>query len=246
MNKEKISERDLKALIILGMFLVFVVSYFVGFRMFLSGLSDVKMENASLESQLLDLRNKEARKQEYEDQIEENKAKIDAIIQQFPSKVTEAKTIYDLDVFQKELGPLRYDSITFDMNGVFYSSTGAGAEGTDAATDGTQDSTSTETAASEVKGYKDGVTLVYRSQLKINIKDLSYQNLKKLIHNVQNYDGRLTIEAMNLAYSDASGLLGGTIVLNWYSLEGSDNEYKVPEITGIASGRKNIFGSFDK
>lgn len=241
MKTGKIQERDLKALFGLGMFLFIIIAYFLGFEVFLKSARVIKTENLQLEVRLADLRQKDANKETVQKETDEYNEKIDAIVQIFPSKVTTEKVFYDLYQLQTNLGRMKYSSGTLEMNGLFYplvDNTAAAAQDT-----GTDSTTTTDTTGTT--GYSNGVITVYKSKITTQVKDLSYTALKTLVKEVQNYDGRLTLESMNLGFSSESGLLEGTIIFDFYALEGSPNEYKVPDISGISSGLKNIFGTFD-
>lgn len=246
MKTGKIQERDLKALLGLGMLLLIVITYFLGFEVLLKSARVIKTENLQLEVRLADLRQKDADKANVQKETDEYNEKIDTIVQMFPSKVTTEKVFYDLYQLQTNLGRMKYRSGTLEMNGLFYpvvDNTAAAAQ--DTSTDNASTTTDTTGTTLETTGYSNGVITVYKSKITTEVKDLSYTALKTLVKEVQNYDGRLTLESMNLSFSNESGLLEGTIIFDFYALEGSPNEYKVPDISGISSGLKNIFGTFD-
>lgn len=251
MKKDKISERDLKALLGLGMLLMVGLAYFIGFQVLLSSAREIKSENMQLETRLQDLQAKYANKDAIQKETEEYNAKIDEIVALFPSKVTTEKVLYDLVGLSKNLGKMQYNSVKLEMNGLFYPTTDGSATATTDTTQGADstaasDTETAETGTSKTPGYSDGVITVYKSKITTQVKNLSYSALKTLIEEVHNYDGRLTIESLNLSFSKETGLLEGEIVFDFYALEGSPNEYKVPDISGIPSGLKNIFGTFDK
>lgn len=233
MKTEKITEKDLKALLGLGMIVMVALAYFLGFHIFLEDTKTMKLENIQLESRVSELREKDRNKEQIIKETEEYNAKIDAIVARYPSKVTTEKVICVLDDLKSKLGKLQYSTVTFDMNSLFYP-----------VTDGSADTE--EAVKAQQSGYGDGAITVYKSVVTANVKNLSYTALKTLIDEVHNYDGRLTIGSMNLYFSQESGLLDGEIVFHFYALEGSANEYKIPDIPGVASGLKNIFGTFDK
>ena len=245
MKKDKISERDLKALLGLGMLLLVVLAYFVGFQVLLSSAREIKSENLQLETRLQDLKAKNANKDTILKETEEYNEKINEIVALFPSKVTTEKVLYDLVGLSKNLGKMQYNSVKLEMNGLFYPTTDSSTAATTDST-ATTDAETAETGTSKTPGYSDGVITVYKSKITSQVKNLSYSALKTLIEEVHNYDGRLTIESLNLSFSKETGLLEGEIVFDFYALEGSPNEYKVPDISGIPSGLKNIFGTFDK
>lgn len=238
MKKDGISERDLKALLGLGMILMVALAYFIGFQVFLKNFRETSTINNELQIKVNDLRIKDANKQTYINETDQYHKQIKDLIMQFPSKVTTEKVIFDLDGLRKKLGQMQYDSTTLSMNSIFYPQQQVSSTGDASAVPTKEDGT--------VAGYEDGTILVYCSEVTLDFQKLSYQSLKKLVEEVHNYDGRLTIDSSDLEFDSETGLLTGTFVFKFYSLEGSPHSYKAPDITGISSGLKNIFGTFDK
>ena len=116
---------------------------------------------------------------------------------------------------------------------------GEAADGTGdvAATDAT-DGTAVEGGEAEAAGPASiqGV----RQDLNIDYA-ASYDNFKRFIEYIENYDERLFISSINASYSVDSGLVGGSIVLSQYAILGTDREYKAPEISNVQIGTDTIF-----
>lgn len=245
MKKEILSERDLKALLGLAMIIVAALAYFIGFKVFLESATVTKNENVQLEARLLDLQQKNANKQKVIDQTEDYKKKIDELVMNYPSKVTPEKVFYDMCNLDVKLGKANYTSVVAEMNGLFYPE-GSGDAASSDSTESTQTTDTTQNANESAEhGFtSDGVVTVYKTQVTSQIKDLSYSGLKTMIKAVKDYDGRMTMDSMNLKFAKSSGLLEGTIVYELYALEGSPKEYVEPDIR-MESGVNNIFGTFD-
>lgn len=251
MKKEILSERDLKALLGLAMIVVAALAYFIGFKVFLESATVTKNENVQLEARLLDLQQKDANKQKVIEQTEDYKKKIDELVMKYPSKVTPEKVFYDMCNLDVKLGKANYTSVVAEMNGLFYPEGSGDAASSDSteSTNATQSTQTTDTTQganeSAEHGFtSDGVVTVYKTQVTSQIKDLSYSGLKTMIKAVKDYDGRMTMDSMNLKFAKSSGLLEGTIVYELYALEGSPKEYVEPDIR-MESGVNNIFGTFD-
>lgn len=245
MKKEILSERDLKALLGLAMIVVAALAYFIGFKVFLESATVTKNENVQLEARLLDLQQKDANKQKVIEQTEDYKKKIDELVMKYPSKVTPEKVFYDMCNLDVKLGKANYTSVVAEMNGLFYPE-GSGDAASSDSTESTQTTDTTQNANESAEhGFtSDGVVTVYKTQVTSQIKDLSYSGLKTMIKAVKDYDGRMTMDSMNLKFAKSSGLLEGTIVYELYALEGSPKEYVEPDIR-MESGVNNIFGTFD-
>lgn len=249
MRTDKVSERDLKALFALGIVVMFAVAYFIGFHLLLEETRGIQLENSELEVRLANLQQKEQEKLETIEMTEEYNQKIDEIVARYPSKVTTEKIIYDLDSLKSNLGKLKYNAVTMEMNQLFYPVAKAvTSEETmdDTTTNITDNTIGTNQVDSTEAGYANGVVTVYKSKVTAHVENLSYTALKTLIDEVNQYGGCLSLDSINVMYSKETGLLEGEIVFNFYALEGSTNEYKAPNITGVSSGLTNIFGTFDK
>lgn len=260
MKRESISERDQKALLFLAMLAIGALAFFIGFQWFLKSASVTKVQNAELEIELRDLQEKDRNKEETEKKKEQYEKDTEEIANQYPSMVTEEKVFYDFYKLQEGLGKTHFTSVYATMNGLYYPApdgTTATESTEDANTDNTTgddtntddtntDGSQTADEEEEKHGFTyDGTVTVFNTEVKTQVKDMSYTALKQLIKTVAIYDGRLTIDSMNLKFSKESGLLEGEIVFEMYALDGSPKLYKEPQISGVPSGVKNIFGTFD-
>ncbi|SES84274.1 hypothetical protein [[Clostridium] polysaccharolyticum] len=239
MKVEKLSERDQKALLGLIMLLAVALAYFVGYKGLLNSAAVTKNENLQLQTRLEDLKEKDKNKKQVLEDTQECEAKINVLAQKYPSKVTPEKVFYDMYNLDVALGKTAFTSVVAEMNGLFYPV----AEGTEVSADNTQ-STQTVQDHSEKPGFSDGIITAYKTQVTTQIKNMSYSALKKMIKEINSYDGRMTMDNMNLIFSKESGLLEGSVVYEMYELEGSPKEYAQPDIR-MPSGVKNIFGTFD-
>lgn len=100
----------------------------------------------------------------------------------------------------------------------------------DAAADATADGS--EAAPASMQGVRQDLNIDYAA---------SYDNFKRFIEYIENYDERLFISSINATYSVDSGLVGGSMVLSQYAILGTDKEYKAPEINNVTLGTDTIF-----
>lgn len=239
MKTEKISERDLKALLWLGCVVALGLAWLIGFKGFLQDANAVKLENIELQTKVDDLERKNREKDNVIKETKEFEKNINEIVAKYPNKVTPEKVFYDMNMLQTKLGKLQFTSVAAHMNGLFYPESADGTAAENAAPSDPNDTTNNDAFTSR------GVVTVYKSTIETKLKALSYVGLKDLVKEVNRYNGRLTMDEMRLNFSRETGLLEGEIKFGMYALEGSSTEYKVPDISGISSGVKNIFGTFD-
>ena len=180
-------------------------------------------------------------------------------MESYESKIAEAQTKYN-ETCNKLFGGLNQDNtiimvkdledttdvwiarLSFNEEEVVFGEAAAEGEAADgtgdvAATDAT-DGTAAEGGEAEAAGPASiqGV----RQDLNIDYA-ASYDNFKRFIEYIQNYDERLFISSINATYSVDSGLVGGSIVLSQYAILGTDKEYKAPEISNVQLGTDTIF-----
>ena len=180
-------------------------------------------------------------------------------MESYESKIAEAQTKYN-ETCNKLFGGLNQDNtimmvkdledttdvwiarLSFQEEEVVFGEAAAEGEAADgtgdvAATDAT-DGTAAEGGEAEAAGPASiqGV----RQDLNIDYA-ASYDNFKRFIEYIQNYDERLFISSINASYSVDSGLVGGSIVLSQYAILGTDKEYKAPEISNVQLGTDTIF-----
>ena len=180
-------------------------------------------------------------------------------MESYESKIAEAQTKYN-ETCNKLFGGLNQDNtiimvkdledttdvwiarLSFQEEEVVFGEAAAEGEAADgtgdvAATDAT-DGTAAEGGEAEAAGPASiqGV----RQDLNIDYA-ASYDNFKRFIEYIQNYDERLFISSINATYSVDSGLVGGSMVLSQYAILGTDKEYKAPEISNVQLGTDTIF-----
>ena len=180
-------------------------------------------------------------------------------MESYEGKIAEAQTKYN-ETCNKLFGGLNQDNtimmvkdledttdvwiarLSFNEEEVVFGEAAAEGEAADgtgdvAATDAT-DGTAAEGGEAEAAGPASiqGV----RQDLNIDYA-ASYDNFKRFIEYIENYDERLFISSINATYSVDSGLVGGSIVLSQYAILGTDKEYKAPEINNVQLGNDTIF-----
>ena len=180
-------------------------------------------------------------------------------MESYEGKIAEAQTKYN-ETCNKLFGGLNQDNtimmvkdledttdvwiarLSFNEEEVVFGEAAAEGEAADgtgdvAATDAT-DGTAAEGGEAEAAGPASiqGV----RQDLNIDYA-ASYDNFKRFIEYIENYDERLFISSINATYSVDSGLVGGSIVLSQYAILGTDKEYKAPEISNVQLGTDTIF-----
>lgn len=74
----------------------------------------------------------------------------------------------------------------------------------------------------------------------------SYAGLKDLVEYISNHKNRMSIDTIMVAYDEETGMLAGTTVVDFYSIQGTGKDYIPQSINNIRLGTKNIFGTVEK
>ncbi|MDF2804347.1 MAG: hypothetical protein K0S61_4252 [Anaerocolumna sp.] len=255
----KITEKEKRLLLILITVLILVGSYQFGYQRFHSMASELESSNQELTGRLIELQQKQAKKQKMIDETIEYKTSVNTILEQFPQTLTQEKNI----IFVTELeqhASIKVDSIAFNEMILFY--TPDGVPTTDTATSQTDVLTETEnsvqeesdiqdevaennlnietkpnenTAKNTLSGYESTIILTYQA---------TYEGLKKAIDFINTYHEKRHISDITASFDMTTGNLSGTISVVLYEADGG-KDYEAPVLDNIGTGKDNIFGTFE-
>ena len=90
---------------------------------------------------------------------------------------------------------------------------------------------------------KDNDFSCYKTAMLLQFKT-SYDGLKKCIDYINNYEDRMNIDELTVAYDPSTGQLTGTMKVNQYAVVGINKKYQDVIINDIDIGTDNIFGTF--
>lgn len=213
MKKIKITENDLRLLILLGALLLLAASYFLIYTPNLAKMENVRTTNEAKAEQVKKLQGMLLKKQEETERMEEMKKNIEDIKACFPAMLTEEKAIYIMEQMEMASG-IRVDSLSFNMENPYFMGDGVAIAG-------------------------------MQSQVSASFKGASYEEIKKAVEFINDYDDRMTIENLSCSYNEESNDLSGSLNINLYAMQGIGKVYEPPVILGIPKGLKNIFRNGD-
>lgn len=247
MNKKDLKDKDKVVIVGFACVLIVIATYLIAFQSLYKKASEVSLQNDQLRITLADLQQKDINKQKVIDNTEECEGKIKKISMKFPDKVTFEGMIYDLNSILQELGSTKANSIEVLENIAFYpleSADGSAETNNTSSSTGEVSETGT-TSDQEDPNKSNGSVTAFRSKMTITLSSMSYSALRELIKETQKHKNRLVIDSVNATYDKETGLLGGTFELSFYALDGSPNKYEAPDLSGIQTGLKNLFGTFE-
>lgn len=261
------SMRDKKILLMfLGVF-VFIAGWLFGYRPQMQKAAEIESENAPLEERLKDLLALAENKDFYIEETSSIQQKIKEYISEFPADVKEENGIVlaknmenslDLEISNVGLGEKTFvaalDGSTEEdlleapdetMSEQANAQTQAGIdeiEGTDTA--GVEALQDASDAAVENQIALSSTPVLYRTQNTLQFTG-TYAGLKDAVSYLAQQSGRMTLDNVNASFDPTTGNLMGAIVVNMFSMTGTDNVYTEPDAGQVPYGTSNIFGTIE-
>lgn len=252
------SERDKKLLVYLGALIILAAAYFFVGRPFLDKIDKLSTEKMQLEQQLAEKRKALENKAMYEEGITDTNAKMQEIIDKFPADNSDEKSIMFASHAEADI-PIWFSHMTFAeetqtlVNGDEVQSASdveqqqleenvAAAEGEEVAVDSDM---ATEEMASGRGDSSVGDLVGRDTELGLTFQ-VEYENFKKYLAYIRDYEDRLVIKDIDVSYSAMTDLVSGTMVLSQYAILGDDRV--LPDVvTDVEEkGTDNIFTNKDK
>lgn len=263
-----VSMRDKKILLMFIGILVFFVGWYFGYRPQMEKADQIEVLNGALEEQLQDLLELAANKDFYVSETASIKDKISEYISEFPADVRPEDGIVLANKMENELG---FQITNVGVGEKEFVASIDGSSGEDLAQ--SQDQTMSEQANAQTQEQIDNiegtdsqaeealqnasdaaaadqssdsqVPVLYRTQVTLQFNG-TYAGLKKAVLYVADQSGRMTLDNVNASYDTSTGNLTGTIIVNIFSMSGTERTYTEPDAGSVAYGTDNIFGTVEQ
>lgn len=250
MEKKKMSNRDKMVLFIIGAIALVACAYFFGFQKLNEKKETITAENQTLREEVSRLENMQASVENVQLETKEVQEEIIKKLEEFPSEVRTQNAIYYLNKMsnaEKGIPNVSIVSEAYSMNNLFYQPGGM-AEGEVAPVEGetvpaegeapiqkvTQDTPVSDivSASANYYGFRSDINVAFTTP---------YKSLKKVIDYINKSEDRMTITDISATRSEETNELTCNMNLSMYSISGTGEEYKQPEIKDNDSGVDNIF-----
>lgn len=264
----KVSMRDKKILLMFIGILVFFVGWYFGYRPQMEKADQIEDLNGALEEQLQDLLELAENKDFYVSETASIKDKISEYISEFPADVRPEDGIVLANKMENELG-FQITNVGVGEKEFVASIDGSSEEelaqsqdptmseqantqtqeqidnieGTDSQTEADLQNASNAAAADQSSDSQ--VPVLYRTQVTLQFNG-TYAGLKKAVLYVADQSGRMTLDNVNASYDTSTGNLTGTIIVNIFSMSGTERTYTEPDAGSVAYGTDNIFGTVEQ
>ena len=264
----KVSMRDKKILLMFIGILVFFVGWYFGYRPQMEKADQIEDLNGALEEQLQDLLELAENKDFYVSETASIKDKISEYISEFPADVRPEDGIVLANKMENELG-FQITNVGVGEKEFVASIDGSSdedlaqsqdqtmseqanaqtqeqidnIEGTDSQAEEALQNASDAAAADQSSDSQ--VPVLYRTQVTLQFNG-TYAGLKKAVLYVADQSGRMTLDNVNASYDTSTGNLTGTIIVNIFSMSGTERTYTEPDAGSVAYGTDNIFGTVEQ
>ena len=254
----KMSMRDKRILLMLLGIVVFVLGYFPVFQPQMAKAEEIEAQNVPLREKLNQLVEIEENQDYYISETNKYNQHVTDYTNMFPSDVKEEDAVLLGKGMEDKLGMWIFKMDFADQEFVASLDTSGlnnGSEGDDS-TLSEQANQPTKDQINEIEGT-DGTeadTSAAPDSLDLNSVALyrvkntmefngTYQELKNLVDYLAADASRLTIDSVDIDFSASTGDLGGTVVVNMYSMTGTGRTYTTPDISSVVLGNHNLFGT---
>ena len=226
-------------LLVLGI-LIFLVSYYFGFRKLRSETQDLMAQNEILNEQLAELEIIAADKDWYDSQRKELQNGIEEKICQFPSDIISEEIILYMEELEQAadayissvtLPERKSISVEPEKNpSVLLETAGLAEE-------------NNNDAGSEIQDIEQMSIFCIESNIAYSA---AYSGFKDMIRLITTDAERKSIDNISVVFDENTGKLSGTMTVNYFILEGTGKEYLQPEASASSKGVECIFGNVEK
>lgn len=249
MKKIKISDSDLRLLILLVALIVVAAAYFLGFNTYNNKAAKIEEQNETREVRLNELKDMVARQGQVEQETKTMQKRIQEITANYPDKITTEKIISIVQQLEDNT-EIKVSQMSFVLNNQFSEVANAEMATQDANSSTTEDASTSETAGTTEATTTTETTTetmtpknYYGSFASLTMDyEAEYDVLKKAIDEINSSDDKLSISALTATYSNEDNKLTGSMIVYFYTLDGTEKQYVAPSVSG-QKGVNNIFRS---
>lgn len=236
------SDTAKKALLIIAGLLVCVLTYFFVYQPNADEITSLEAESSKLQSEVNRLTTMQAAVEQMRPLAQQHEAEMDLYFAEYPSRMTEQKAIYNIYRMMVDTG-MRVSTIqpakdmTFMQSGQLVGGEEAvlteNMEEAEGAGASAEVSPETKVPISDIIGKitSYGITVTGTEEEVMNALDW-----------ISNNSEHMSVGAVTFSADSSSGKLSGTIMVNFYSMNGNGIAYVEPDISGIVIGSKDLFG----
>lgn len=234
-----------RLILILSGLLVFLLTFFLIFQKNMDRATELENSNTKLQGQINFLSNLQIQVNKMKETSDQKLKEIEKYSQKFPCKMTQQKVISNLYHLYVASG-MELRSIKPGSEQTFYKD----GKLLELKAEESTDPEAQNTEISEVE--KNPETKVPFNQMvgKVTSYDVEVSGSRKQVLKafdwIANNPEHMSLSSISLSFDVSTGKLTGTVVVNFYCLNGNGVPYEEPDISTIILGNKDVFGTFKK
>lgn len=234
-----------RLIFILSGVLVLLLTFFLIFQKNMDRVSELENSNTKLQGQINFLSNLQIKVNQMKETSDQKLKKIEKYSRELPCKMTQKKVISNLYHLYVSSG-MDLRSIKPGSEQTFYK----GGKVLTLSEEASTDTEAQDTELSEVE--KNPETKVPFNQMvgKVTSYSIEVQGTRKQILKALDWitdnPEHMSLSGISLSFDSSTGKLNGSLVVNFYCLNGNGVPYEEPDISGIILGNKDVFGTFKK
>lgn len=240
MSSLKVSKNEMKLLLILLSIMILGVSYQFIYRVNVEKTEVVLEEVSALESQVNLLQDKERNREKITKEIEEMKVQIKELSDDYGVGNTMEKNLLFVRELEKNAS-MTIENVSMSEDEYYLTPT---KEGDGFYRYGSSNVSKERKQSEEESSIDFGILSGYKTTISINFKG-TYENLKKCLDYIHEYDDKRNVGEITLSYDSETGNLMGNMTIWMYHLLGTGEGYVDPPLDGGKLGLDNIFGTIE-
>lgn len=213
------TQSNIKVLLVLATILILGGTFMYVYKPNVEEKEQLQTEIDELQEKYDDLKAQDAHREEYLQEIEDNKEYFDEVVSYFPATLDQEISVMFIKGVEKDKGNLQFDvqSVGLGRENLYYT---------------------LAPAAGQETGYQ-----CYTAQFPISYEG-SYEGLKDFIDYIMNYKYRMNISSFNIGYNSTDDTYSGSILVNAYAVSGEDRVADTVSVN-VDNGVYNIFHGGD-
>ncbi len=247
----KLGDSEKSLLMVIAGIAIAVLGFIYVIKPTYEEMQTIKAECVQLQDRLTLLQQKEARRDEYLAGIEEYEAAFEEKLENFAPDLNQEVTVMflegikdsnEFDISTLELGqPEQFYTLGTSGSDTTLDPAAAEATATDAAATETADAAATETTELvEGEAVDSAEYNCYRAAFPIAYSG-SYESLKDVVGYVNEFEKRMVIDSIDIAYNADADVYTGSLNLMLYAVMSPDRPETSMEMNEIEIGTDNIF-----
>lgn len=238
-----------RAVLIFAGLLILVCTFFLLYQPNTEKVMEIEQETSHYRGQISYLSALQIQVNQMNEQAPAYQKEMSAFMKKFPSRMTQPKAIYNVYRMMVKTG-IHVRSIAPGVEQTFYNAgdilSSLGGGGTASGNNGTVNNAAAATP-SAVEAAPETEVAVHEMIGKFTPYELTvsgtYKQIKKALDWISKNNEHMSTTNISLTYDSSTGKLSGTIMVNYFAMNGNGVPYEEPDISGILIGSKNIFGT---